>query len=150
MVGLIAGEAAYQEFVLDSTAKLWLIIAGVIALAAIGLGFVMMKGVLAKDTGTEPFEECLPGAGGACRFFWWSTPPTLPTTLAGATTPSVPVNRVLGQIGFGQQDGGMVAPQVGTPYRVFAVFETDDPYGSPCPYPTTGSCVISNLRAIAQ
>ncbi|MBM4778420.1 MAG: choice-of-anchor D domain-containing protein [Archangiaceae bacterium] len=101
-------------------------------------------------TGTEPFEECLPGAGGACRFFWWSTPPTLPTTLAGATTPSMPVNRVLGQIGFGQQDGGTVAPQVGTPYRVFAVFETDDPYGSPCPYPTTGSCVISNLRAIAQ
>ena len=57
MVGLIAGEAAYQEFVLDSTAKLWLIIAGVIALAAIGLGFVMMKGVLAKDTGTEKMGE---------------------------------------------------------------------------------------------
>lgn len=101
-------------------------------------------------TGTEPFEECLSGAGGACRFFWWSTPPTLPTQLNGTPSPSQPVTRVLGQIGFGQQDGGLVAPQVGTAYRVFAVFETDDPYGAPCPYPTTGSCVISNLRAIAQ
>lgn len=100
-------------------------------------------------TGTEPFEECLPGAGGACRFFWWSTPPTLPAQLNGTASPSQPVSRVLGQIGFGQQDGG-AAPQVGTAYRVFAVFETDDPYGSPCPYPTTGSCVVSNLRAIAQ
>lgn len=101
-------------------------------------------------TGTEPFEECLPGAGGACRFFWWSTPPTLPTTLAGTTQPNMPVTRALGQIGFGQQDGGTLAPQVGTAYRVFAVFETDDPYGAPCPYPTSGSCVISTLRGIAQ
>lgn len=101
-------------------------------------------------TGSVPFEECLLGAGGACRFFWWSTPPVLPTTLAGTPTPTQPVSRVLGQLGFGQQDGGTLAPQVGTPYRVFAVFETDDPYGSPCPYPTTGSCVISTLRAVAQ
>ncbi|MBL8921078.1 MAG: choice-of-anchor D domain-containing protein [Myxococcaceae bacterium] len=100
-------------------------------------------------TGAEPFEECLPGAGGACRFFWWATPPTLPTTLAGTPQPNMPVSRPLGQIAFGQQDGG-VAAQVGTPYRIFAVFETDDPYGSPCPYPTSGSCVISTLRAIAQ
>jgi hypothetical protein len=101
-------------------------------------------------TGTEPFEECLPGAGGACRFFWWATPPTLPTTLGGTPQPNMPVSRVLGQIGFGQQDGGTVAPQVGTAYRIYAVFETDDPYGAPCPYPTSGSCVISTLRGIAQ
>jgi hypothetical protein len=101
-------------------------------------------------TGAEPFEECVPGAGsGACRFFWWSTPPTLPAQLNGTSSPSQPVSRVLGQIGFGRQDGG-AAPQMGTAFRAFAVFETDDPYGAPCPYPTTGSCVISNLRAISQ
>lgn len=100
-------------------------------------------------TGNEPFEECSSGAGGACRFFWWATAPTLPIRLAGTPNPLNPVRQILGQIGFGQQDGG-VAPQVGTPYRAFAVFETDDPYGTPCPYPTTGSCVISSLRAVAQ
>ena len=51
--------------------------------------------------------------------------------------------------GFRMRVGG-IRVALTSPYRVFAVFETDDPYGSPCPYPTSGSCVISNLRAIAQ
>jgi hypothetical protein len=101
-------------------------------------------------TGSQPFEECIPGAfSSSCQLFFWATPPTLPTTLAGTASPSMPVSRILGQIGFGQRDGG-TAPQVGTPYRAFAVFETDDPYGAACPYPSTGSCVVSALRAIAQ
>jgi len=57
MVGVIASEGGYQPFVLDSTAKLWLVIAAAIAVAAVGLGFVMMKGVLAKATGTEKMGE---------------------------------------------------------------------------------------------
>ncbi len=57
MVGVIASEGGYQLFELDSTARMWLIIAAVIAVAAVGLGFVMMKGVLAKDTGTEKMGE---------------------------------------------------------------------------------------------
>lgn len=100
-------------------------------------------------TGATPDEECVMGAGGTCRFFRWVTPPMVPTTLAGTPSPTMPSTRILGQIGFGGFDGGM-PPQTGTSYRIFAVFETDDPYGAPCPYPTAGSCVISTIRALAN
>ncbi|MDX2014399.1 MAG: choice-of-anchor D domain-containing protein [Myxococcaceae bacterium] len=99
--------------------------------------------------GGTPDEECVMGSGGSCRFFRWVVPPMTPTTLAGTPSPTMPSTRVLGQIGFGAFDGGM-PPQTGTAYRIFAVFETDDPYGAACPYPTPGSCVISTIRAIAN
>ncbi|MFN8050474.1 MAG: sodium-translocating pyrophosphatase [Acidimicrobiales bacterium] len=57
MFGLIATEGGYQDFVLDSAAKTWLIVAIVIALGALALGFVMMRGVLAKETGNEKMGE---------------------------------------------------------------------------------------------
>lgn len=107
--------------------------------------------LLDGGTGATPFEECQPDStAGACAFFWWATPPTFPQTLSGTPVASQPVTRVLGQIGFGRRDAGFAAPQIGTMYRAFAVFETDDPYGGPCPFPTNGSCVVSLLRAIAN
>ncbi|MCA2981679.1 MAG: choice-of-anchor D domain-containing protein [Myxococcaceae bacterium] len=99
--------------------------------------------------GGAPDEECVTGTGGSCRFFRWVMAPVLPATLPGTSTPSMPSSRPLGQLGFGAFDGG-TAPQTGTMYRIFAVFETDDPYGAPCPYPTVGSCVVSSVRAIAN
>lgn len=98
--------------------------------------------------GAVPFEECSgdPFQAGACPFFKWGVAPTLPTTLAGTPNPMMPVNRAVGQIFFGQQDGGP-APQAGVVFRAFAVFETDDPYGAPCPFPSMGTCVVSQLRA---
>ncbi len=101
--------------------------------------------------GPGPFEECVPGqlSSGDCPYFFWAAPPSVPTTLAGTPQASAPVSRVLGRIGFGQQDGGS-APVVQKAYRIFAVFETNDPYGAPCPFPTTGSCVVSTIRAVAQ
>ena len=57
MVGLLAEEGGYQYFELNSAANTWLIVSVVIALGAVGLGFVMMRGVLAKDTGTEKMGE---------------------------------------------------------------------------------------------
>lgn len=99
--------------------------------------------------GGSPDEECVMGTGGSCRFFRWVVAPMVPTTLAGTPSPTMPSTRPLGQIGFGAFDGG-TAPQTGTMYRIFAVFETDDPYGAPCPYPAAGSCVVSTIRAIAN
>lgn len=107
--------------------------------------------LLDGGTGPAPFEECQAGAtAGACAFYWWETAPTVPFTLAGTPLPSQPSTRVVGQIGFGQRDGGTATPQVGTTYRAFAVFETNDPYGGPCPFQSTGSCVVSLLRATAN
>lgn len=57
MSGVIAGEASYQLFELDNTAWMWLGISAGIAVAAVALGFVMMKSVLVKETGTEKMGE---------------------------------------------------------------------------------------------
>src|SRR5688500_10781382 len=54
---LAAGEGGYQVFELGSTEWAWLIFSGVSSLLAIGVGFALMKGVLAADTGTPKMME---------------------------------------------------------------------------------------------
>ncbi|HUR48793.1 MAG TPA: sodium-translocating pyrophosphatase [Acidimicrobiales bacterium] len=54
---LAAGEGGYQVFELGSTEWAWLIFSGVSSLLAIGVGFSLMKGVLAADTGTPKMME---------------------------------------------------------------------------------------------
>src|SRR5688500_11995386 len=54
---LLAGEGGYQEFRLGSTEMFWLYFSAVTALVAIGVGFQLMKGVLAADQGTPKMQE---------------------------------------------------------------------------------------------
>ena len=54
---LAAGEGGYQVFELGGTEWAWLIFSGVSSLLAIGVGFSLMKGVLAADTGTPKMVE---------------------------------------------------------------------------------------------
>ncbi|MCU1353796.1 MAG: vacuolar-type H(+)-translocating pyrophosphatase, partial [Acidimicrobiales bacterium] len=54
---LLASEGGYQLFDLSGTDKALLIFALVVALGALGVGFVLMKGVLAADDGTEDMKE---------------------------------------------------------------------------------------------
>ena len=57
MGALLASEGGYQQFLLDGTAKTWLGISVGVALLALVVGFFMMKGVLAKEVGTEKMGE---------------------------------------------------------------------------------------------
>jgi K(+)-stimulated pyrophosphate-energized sodium pump len=58
MNGLIlAAEGGYQEFELGGTEWFWLFFAAASALLAIGVGFLLMKGVLAADQGTPKMIE---------------------------------------------------------------------------------------------
>ena len=54
---LAAGEGGYQEFELGGTEMLWLYFSAITALIAIGVGFQLMKGVLAADQGTPKMQE---------------------------------------------------------------------------------------------
>ncbi|MBW3536162.1 MAG: sodium-translocating pyrophosphatase [Actinobacteria bacterium] len=54
---LAAGEGGYQVFELGSAEWAWLIFSGLSSLAAIAVGFVLMRGVLATDTGTPKMVE---------------------------------------------------------------------------------------------
>jgi K(+)-stimulated pyrophosphate-energized sodium pump len=54
---LLAAEGGYQEFTLGGTEWFWLIFSTVTALLAIGVGFLLMKGVLAADQGTPKMIE---------------------------------------------------------------------------------------------
>ncbi|MDQ1397700.1 MAG: K(+)-stimulated pyrophosphate-energized sodium pump, partial [Acidimicrobiaceae bacterium] len=54
---LLAAEGGYQEFTLRGSDKLWLLFSGLTALAAIAVGFSLMKGVLAADEGTPKMKE---------------------------------------------------------------------------------------------
>jgi len=56
MPHLIA-EGGYQSFVLHGTEKIWLVIALAAALFGIVVGLILMKGVLAADTGTVKMRE---------------------------------------------------------------------------------------------
>jgi K(+)-stimulated pyrophosphate-energized sodium pump len=54
---LAAGEGGYQVFELGQAEWLWLIFSGLTSLIAIGVGFSLMRGVLAADTGTPKMVE---------------------------------------------------------------------------------------------
>ena len=54
---LAAGEGGYQVFELGNAEWAWLIFSGLSSLAAIAVGFVLMRGVLAADTGTPKMVE---------------------------------------------------------------------------------------------
>jgi len=57
MSTVLAAEGGYQEFVLGTAEWAWLIIAGLTALVALGVGFLLSKGVLRADQGTEKMKE---------------------------------------------------------------------------------------------
>ncbi|MFN2588415.1 MAG: sodium-translocating pyrophosphatase [Actinomycetota bacterium] len=54
---LLAAEGGYQEFELGGTEIFWLIFSAFTALLAIGVGFTLMRGVLAADAGTPKMKE---------------------------------------------------------------------------------------------
>ena len=57
MSTVLAAEGGYQEFVLGTAEWAWLIISAVTALVALGVGFLLSKGVLRADQGTEKMKE---------------------------------------------------------------------------------------------
>ena len=54
---VLATEGGYQEFELGGTEMMWLFLSALTALLAIGVGFALMRGVLAADTGTPKMRE---------------------------------------------------------------------------------------------
>ncbi|MGH9223670.1 MAG: sodium-translocating pyrophosphatase [Acidimicrobiales bacterium] len=54
---IIAAEGGYQTFELGGTEWFWLVFSAITALVAIGVGFTLMKGVLAADQGTPKMQE---------------------------------------------------------------------------------------------
>jgi hypothetical protein len=57
MTNLFASEGGYQLFVLGGAEWFWLVFSMVVALLALVVGVVSMKGVLAKPTGTPEMGE---------------------------------------------------------------------------------------------
>src|SRR3954469_21289979 len=57
MLHVLASEGGYQEFTLGGAEGFWLIFCGATALLAIGVGFYLMRGVLAADQGTPKMIE---------------------------------------------------------------------------------------------
>ena len=57
MSTVLAAEGGYQEFVLGTAEWAWLIISVVTALIALGVGFLLSRGVLKADQGTEKMKE---------------------------------------------------------------------------------------------
>ncbi|MPZ70803.1 MAG: sodium-translocating pyrophosphatase, partial [Actinobacteria bacterium] len=54
---ILASEGGYQEFTLTGTEFAWLFFSAATALIAIGVGFLLMRGVLASDQGTPKMKE---------------------------------------------------------------------------------------------
>ena len=54
---ILASEGGYQEFTLTGTEFAWLFFSAATALVAIGVGFLLMRGVLASDQGTPKMKE---------------------------------------------------------------------------------------------
>ena len=57
MTSILAAEGGYQEFVLNGGEWAILVLSGSAALLALGVGFVLMKDVLAEDQGTPKMIE---------------------------------------------------------------------------------------------
>ncbi|HZU79152.1 MAG TPA: sodium-translocating pyrophosphatase [Acidimicrobiales bacterium] len=57
MTHLLAAEGGYQNFVLTSTEKTWLVIVLAAAVFGIAVGLVLMRGVLQADTGTDSMRS---------------------------------------------------------------------------------------------
>jgi K(+)-stimulated pyrophosphate-energized sodium pump len=57
MVHPVAAEGSYQAFRLGSADEIWLILALVAGLIGIATGVVLMRGVLAADTGTDKMRQ---------------------------------------------------------------------------------------------
>ena len=57
MTHLFAAEGGWQEFTLSSTDWALIAFAGITAVLAVIVGFILMKGVLAADEGTEKMRE---------------------------------------------------------------------------------------------
>jgi K(+)-stimulated pyrophosphate-energized sodium pump len=57
MIHLLAAEGGYQDFILKSSDKVWLLVSGITALLAIAVGFYLMRSVLAEDQGTPKMME---------------------------------------------------------------------------------------------
>src|SRR5262245_29468069 len=51
-MNVLAAEGGYQSFELGGTEWFWLVFSAVTALVALGVGFTLMRGVLAADQGT--------------------------------------------------------------------------------------------------
>jgi hypothetical protein len=92
--------------------------------------------LLDGGAGYEP-ASCASSSVGGCPFFSFSAPLALPTTLPG--TLGMPTSATLGSLVFGAASGP--APMRGTPYTVYAVITTNDPY-SPA--------VAAKLKGTAQ
>ena len=57
MSTVLAAEGGYQEFVLGTAEWAWLVVSVLTALVALGVGFLLSKGVLRADQGTEKMKE---------------------------------------------------------------------------------------------
>src|SRR5439155_16369286 len=57
MTHLLGVEGGYQAFHLGGAERAWLLVSGLTALLAVGVGFVLMRGVLAADQGTPTMIE---------------------------------------------------------------------------------------------
>ena len=57
MTSLLAAEGGYQAFTLGTSEWAWLIAAAAVAVLALLVGFVLMRGVLAHDAGTDEMQE---------------------------------------------------------------------------------------------
>ncbi len=57
MIELLASEGGYQVFTLKGGERAWLFFSVATALLAIGVGFSLMRGVLAADQGTPKMQE---------------------------------------------------------------------------------------------
>ncbi|MDL1951926.1 sodium-translocating pyrophosphatase, partial [Acidobacteria bacterium ACD] len=57
MIGVLAAEGGWQEFELGGAEWFWLVFSALTALVAIGVGFLLVRGVLAADQGTPKMIE---------------------------------------------------------------------------------------------
>ncbi|MCA1735232.1 MAG: sodium/proton-translocating pyrophosphatase [Actinobacteria bacterium] len=57
MTTVLAAEGGYQVFTLAGAEWFWLIISGITALIALGVGYVLSRGVIAADQGTPKMRE---------------------------------------------------------------------------------------------